>query len=174
MAPLQDRPRAQSHRRARLRSNDAVGDEPVPALPALHGALGRRAEDAVGAHAHLALELADVGALARGMRLHLGPRSPGAIMVMPPASASATTTETAFLCTSTAPSVGFRLRGELTGSRACATPRQRPGRFAPAARRPHRFPRSPHPEVRRFGVRTGGFLSTTVPFFLQAARFVAK
>src|SRR3954451_21841454 len=55
------------------------------------------------------------------------PAPAGPTMVMPPASASATRTETAFLCTSTAPSVGFRLRGELTGSRACATPGQSPG-----------------------------------------------
>src|SRR4051812_1160160 len=98
----------------------------------------------------------------------------GAAIVAPHTSASAIRTETDFLCTAKQPSVGFRLRGELTGSRGLRYARAGPGRFAPAARRPHRFPRSPHPEVGRLGVRTGRFLSTTLPFFLQAARFVAE
>src|SRR4029453_3448124 len=50
------------------------------------------------------------------------PTTAGAHTVTPHASASATTTATAFLCTSTKPSVGFRLRGELTGSRLALPP----------------------------------------------------
>ena len=69
MPALQDRPGAEPHRRARLRPGDAVGHEPVAALPALERALGGRPEDAVRRHADLALER-------RGRRRACSRRSP--------------------------------------------------------------------------------------------------
>ena len=160
---------------ARLRADDAVGGQAVAALVALDGALGLRPEDAVGGNAeralephHLALRLGRVGASCARARGAPAARERARARQAPAARSGE---QRHRMLAVWAGGMWFvRLRGELTGSRFALHPGTRPGRFAPAARWPQWFPRSPDHGPRRLGVRRASFYQAKV---LHVAGFLA-
>ena len=169
---LEDRSRAEAHRGARLRARDAVRHEAMAALPALEGALGGGPEDAVRRNAHLPLESADVTALARGARLDLRACDRRHAHRHHAAGQRKRDNDGNSLpLHSSKPSVGFRLRGELTGSRLALRPGNGRG---DSPQRPEGRIGSPVRPTRRRGDSALGRPSFYQAKFLQVARFVAE